>query len=41
MNNSNYLPELGSNRICQISNALTELAWVKIIPFDLMEFIET
>jgi len=38
--NSSYLPELGSNRLCQVFSALTELTGTKIIPFDLMEFIE-
>ena len=40
MKNSDHLPELGSDRICQVSNALTELTGTKITPFDLMEFIE-
>lgn len=40
MKNSSYLPELGSDRICQVSKALTDLSGTRITPFDLMEFIE-
>lgn len=37
---SDYLPELNSNKICNLSHALSQLAGVKITPFDLMEYIE-
>lgn len=38
--NADCLPELGSNKLCQISDALSELAETKMSPFDLMEHIE-
>lgn len=37
---SDYLPELNSNKLCNISNALSRLSGVRITPFDLMEYSE-
>lgn len=40
LKNSNYLPELNTNKLCNISQAISNLAGVKITPFDLMEYID-
>jgi DNA-binding Xre family transcriptional regulator len=40
LKNSDYLPELNSNKLCNISNALSRLSGVRITPFDLMEYSE-
>lgn len=39
LKNFGYLPELNSN-ICNIFQAISNLAGVKITPFDLMEYID-
>lgn len=40
LKNSEYLPELNSNKLCNLSQALSKLSGSKITPFDLMEYIE-
>jgi DNA-binding Xre family transcriptional regulator len=40
LKNSDCLPELNSNKLCNISRALSSLTGIKITPFDLMEYIE-
>lgn len=38
LKNSQELPEIGSKRLCQIANALTELTGVTINPLQLIEY---
>ena len=40
LKNASSLPELNSDKLCNISGALSELSGVRITPFDLMEYIE-